>query len=741
MDQPLTNSQGLTVQQMSQAAANPQQFNLNPPVVQPAQNQMQAQTIQQAQANPGVIAVGRQTGTTPAGQLPVQPVVFQAYANPQGQMPVQQPQQFPQGVQTQPVQVQAQPQGINQPQPSSEQVVGQNQAPQDAYTQQLDSLNKQTDDAYTSYKQSMDQLMQGTIPLSSVEQAQLQSIQARFDQMAAAQKDANSRYERGVTQAGISSGRARYAPEIQMGLLKSAIDSGIAKVANIEDQAMGAMADYRKGVEDKNYKMINESYEKLTGFLEKKKDTIASIQKAVLDHEEKMAELNQKAEQDQVMNTLKFAEFDQKAKQAAFDQAMASDKFDWSQKQDAVKNLMDSDKFSWAQKQDMIKNALDEHKFSYQQQKDLRDYQLDIKKLESADTPASYKEWKLAGQPGAYADFLKKKADAKPTTVDERKSAGFATRVKSSMDTIGILQKQLFSGKGGVGSWFSEISKTGGGVPSSMKSPEAQRLAQAELDFVNAVLRPESGAAISTSEFTSAEKQYFPQPGEDQATLDQKARARRMKLDNLVLQAGPALDEGFVNNLDKINYQTIEDFAMDNPNDPKLKQVPTMLQDKIPKNEILDFLMGNIEGSQPTFNNESQTSLKGQGKDLDKLASAIGQYESGGNYKARGPVIPSGSYQGQRALGKYQIMPGNLPSWSKQALGRVVSEQEFLNNPEIQDAIAKDQMSKHLDKYGRPEDVAAIWLSGRPLSGNQSKDLATGVTVPQYVKNVMKYYV
>jgi len=35
---------------------------------------------------------------------------------------------------------------------------------------------------------------------------------------------------------------------------------------------------------------------------------------------------------------------------------------------------------------------------------------------------------------------------------------------------------------------------------------------QAKKNFVNAVLRLESGAVISPSEFTNADKQYFPQP-------------------------------------------------------------------------------------------------------------------------------------------------------------------------------------------------------------------------------------
>lgn len=129
----------------------------------------------------------------------------------------------------------------------------------------------------------------------------------------------------------------------------------------------------------------------------------------------------------------------------------------------------------------------------------------------------------------------------------------------------------------------------------------------------------------------------------------------------------------------------------------------------------------------------------GSDTNVAAIREAIGKYESGGNYQARGPVVQSGTYAGERALGKYQIMPGNLPSWSKAALGRVVSQQEFLNSPQIQDAIAQYKMNEIFQKYGNAADVASVWFSGRPVAraGNASDVL--GTTVPQYVRNILNY--
>jgi hypothetical protein len=79
-------------------------------------------------------------------------------------------------------------------------------------------------------------------------------------------------------------------------------------------------------------------------------------------------------------------------------------------------------------------------------------------------------------------------------------------------------------------------------------------------------------------------------------------------------------------------------------------------------------------------------------------------------------------------------MPGNLPEWSKEALGREVTSDEFLANPEIQDAITRHQMQKNLEKYGNPDDVASVWFTGRPVDQAQGAKDVTGTDVNEYVR-------
>lgn len=67
-------------------------------------------------------------------------------------------------------------------------------------------------------------------------------------------------------------------------------------------------------------------------------------------------------------------------------------------------------------------------------------------------------------------------------------------------------------------------------------SPGQQRLEQAQRDFINAVLRRESGAVIADSEFANAAQQYFTQPGDAPAVIEQKRKNRERAAQLLMLE-------------------------------------------------------------------------------------------------------------------------------------------------------------------------------------------------------------
>lgn len=56
--------------------------------------------------------------------------------------------------------------------------------------------------------------------------------------------------------------------------------------------------------------------------------------------------------------------------------------------------------------------------------------------------------------------------------------------------------------------------------------------------MIRANLRKESGAAIGADEWTQEYVNYFPQPGDDQETIDQKAMFREITTQNMARAAG-----------------------------------------------------------------------------------------------------------------------------------------------------------------------------------------------------------
>ena len=84
-----------------------------------------------------------------------------------------------------------------------------------------------------------------------------------------------------------------------------------------------------------------------------------------------------------------------------------------------------------------------------------------------------------------------------------------------------------------TGSMFNALPQILGGL-----SPEQQQVAQARINFITALLRKESGASISPSEFATAEKNYFPKPGDDAKVVAQKQKARELAIQTMEQQAG-----------------------------------------------------------------------------------------------------------------------------------------------------------------------------------------------------------
>ena len=125
------------------------------------------------------------------------------------------------------------------------------------------------------------------------------------------------------------------------------------------------------------------------------------------------------------------------------------------------------------------------------------------------------------------------------------KSAGFFDRMnlaesivtnKSNVEKPGFFEP-IYTAIPFIGESVANIlpSKIGG------LSTDRQQYLQAANNFIRANLRLESGAAIGKDEWLAEYKNYYPVPGDSEAVIRQKESMRKVLVDNMKRNAGPAL--------------------------------------------------------------------------------------------------------------------------------------------------------------------------------------------------------
>jgi hypothetical protein len=122
-------------------------------------------------------------------------------------------------------------------------------------------------------------------------------------------------------------------------------------------------------------------------------------------------------------------------------------------------------------------------------------------------------------------------------------AAGFANRVQSANKNIDdIILDPNFDQTSIQAAFFGSIP-----LGNIALSEQQQRFAQAKSDFITAVLRKESGAAIGVDEFAKEDKKFFPQIGDKPGVLKQKALGRKRAFENLSKQSKGVFDVQFKN--------------------------------------------------------------------------------------------------------------------------------------------------------------------------------------------------
>ncbi len=152
-----------------------------------------------------------------------------------------------------------------------------------------------------------------------------------------------------------------------------------------------------------------------------------------------------------------------------------------------------------------------------------------------------------------------KEGYGKSATADESKSTGFANRMLDSEAIYEDLIAKGFDPSTKTTAFFEGLegsSFTPDLVAQSALPQDVKRYIGGKLDFITAVLRKESGAAIGQTEYEKENKKYFPQAGDGPDVLADKKQRRLNALQSMGKAAGRRYQKDFPE-----QYKTIFDGA------------------------------------------------------------------------------------------------------------------------------------------------------------------------------------
>lgn len=145
---------------------------------------------------------------------------------------------------------------------------------------------------------------------------------------------------------------------------------------------------------------------------------------------------------------------------------------------------------------------------------------------------------------GSFQDFLSLQNQDKPLTDSQAQSTTYYGR------TLNAHRQLLMPAPDGrqldfQGTKYDQVflDENLGRLANPILDPEYRLFANAKRTFINSTLRRESGAAISESEFVSDNLQYFPQPGDTDAEVEQKRKNREETIRGFRIGAGRGAEQ------------------------------------------------------------------------------------------------------------------------------------------------------------------------------------------------------
>jgi hypothetical protein len=123
---------------------------------------------------------------------------------------------------------------------------------------------------------------------------------------------------------------------------------------------------------------------------------------------------------------------------------------------------------------------------------------------------------------------------------------------------------------------------------------------------------------------------------------------------------------------------------------------------------------------------------------LNGLMSSIISQESSGKSDLQHPV--------SKAVGLGQVLPSNIPTWTKEAFGQELTVEQFINSPDAQfytiryklfDYYRRAIAASSGDLYLAVRRVGSQWYSGQADLYDSTTPVATGPSIRDYTMQIL----
>jgi hypothetical protein len=126
---------------------------------------------------------------------------------------------------------------------------------------------------------------------------------------------------------------------------------------------------------------------------------------------------------------------------------------------------------------------------------------------------------------------------------------------------------------------------------------------------------------------------------------------------------------------------------------------------------------------------------------LDALMSAVISQESNGDSQVQHPV--------SKAMGLGQVIPDNIPAWTKETFGQELTAEQFRSSPDAQMYVIRQKLLQYYrqaiaasggDLHLAVRRVSAQWYSGQPNLYESTNPVATGPSIKDYTLQVLSRF-